>query len=118
MIIILCLYVVALWLVFSKFKLVRWGWLSGTISIAIGGFILATFLALFNYLTPSGRVTVTGRVVEVTPNVTGQIVAIPVKPNVPVKTGDVLFQIDPAPFQYKVAQLKASLAGARQQAEI
>jgi len=99
MVIILCLYVVALWLVFSKFKLVRWGWLSGTISLLVGGFILATFLALFNYLTPSGRVTVTGRVVEVTPNVTGQIVTIPVKPNVPVKTNDVLFQIDPAPFQ-------------------
>ena len=118
MLIILCLYVVALWVVFSKFKLVRWGWLSGTLSILIGAFILAVFLALFNYLTPSGRVTVAGRVVEVTPNVTGQIIAIPVKPNVPVKTGDVLFQIDPAPFQYKVAQLKASLAGARQQAEI
>jgi len=116
--IILCLYVVALWVVFSKFKLVRWGWLSGTVAVVIGAFILAIFLALFNYLTPSGRVTVAGRVVEVTPNVTGQIVAIPVKPNVPVKTGDVLFRIDPAPFQYKVAQLKASLAGARQQAEI
>ena len=54
MVIILCLYVVALWLVFSKFKLVRWGWLSGTISLLVGGFILAAFLALFNYLTPSG----------------------------------------------------------------
>jgi multidrug resistance efflux pump len=118
MVIILCLYVVALWLVFSKLKLVRWGWLSGTISVAVGALILATFLALFNYLTPYGRVTVTGRVVEVTPNVTGQIVAIPVKPNVPVKMGDVLFQIDPAPFQYKVTQLQASLAGAKQQAEI
>src|SRR6266481_1987993 len=118
MIIILCLYIVALWLVFSKFKLVRWGWLSGTVSVLVGVFILAIFLALFNYLTPSGRVTVAGRVVEVTPNVTGQIIAIPVKTNVPVKSGDILFQIDPAPFQYKVAQLKASLAGARQQAEI
>ena len=118
MIIILCLYLVALWAVFSKFKLVRWGWLSGTISLLIGGFILATFLALFNYLTPSGRVTVTGRVVEVTPNVTGQIVAIPVKTNVLVKANDVLFQIDPAPFQYKVSQLQASLAAAKQQTEI
>jgi multidrug resistance efflux pump len=118
MIIILCLYIVALWLVFSKFKLVRWGWLSGTVSALIGVFILATFLALFNYLTPSGRVTVTGRVVEVTPNVTGQIVSIPVKPNVPVKANDVLFQIDPAPFQYKVSQLQASLAAAKQQTEI
>jgi multidrug resistance efflux pump len=118
MLIILCLYIVGVWAVFSKFKLVRWGWLSGTISVVAGVFILAVFLALFNFLTPSGRVTVTGRVVEVTPNVTGQIVAIPVKPNVPVKTNDVLFQIDPAPFQYKVAQLQASLAGAKQQAEI
>jgi multidrug resistance efflux pump len=118
MVIILCLYVVALWLLFSKFKLVRWGWLSGTVSIVVGALILATFLALFNYLTPSGRVTVTGRVVEVTPNVTGQIIAIPVKPNVPVKANDVLFQIDPAPFQYKVSQLQASLAAAKQQTEI
>jgi multidrug resistance efflux pump len=61
---------------------------------------------------------VTGRVVEVTPNVTGQIIAIPVKPNVPVKTNDVLFQIDPARFQYKVTQLQASLAAAKQQVEI
>ena len=54
MIIILCIYLVALWVVFSKFKLVRWGWLSGAVSLLVGGFILATFLALFNYLTPSG----------------------------------------------------------------
>src|SRR3981189_2426458 len=118
MIIILCLYVVALWLVFSKFKLVRWGWLSGPSSLLVGGFILATFLGLFNYLTPSGRVTVTGRVVEVTPNVTGQIVAIPVKPNVPVKANAGLFQIAPPPFQYMVAQLQASLAAAKQQTAI
>src|ERR1700754_591847 len=116
--ILLCIYVVALWLLFSKLKIVRWGWLSGTISLAVGALILATFLALFNSLTPSGKVTVTGRVVEVTPNVTGQIIAIAVKPNVQVKANDLLFQIDPTPFQYKVDQLKASLAGAKQQVEI
>jgi multidrug resistance efflux pump len=116
--IVLCLYLVGLWLAFSKFKLVRWGWASGTVAVLMGAFILAIFLALFNFLTPSARVTVAGRVVEVTPNVTGQIIVIPVKPNVPVKNNDVLFQIDPAPFQYRVAQLKASLAGARQQVEI
>ncbi|WP_235983523.1 HlyD family secretion protein [Bradyrhizobium australiense] len=118
MLIILCLYIVGLWVVFSKFKLVRWGWMSGTVSVLVGALILGVFLGLFNYLTPSGYVTVTGRVVEVTPNVTGEVIAIPVKPNVPVKIGDVLFQIDPAPFQYKVAQLQASLAAARQQTEI
>ena len=83
--IILCLYFAALWLIFSRFKLIRWGWLSGTVSILVGALILATFLALFNYLTPSGRITVIGRVVEVTPNVTGQVIDIPVKSNAPVK---------------------------------
>jgi len=117
-VIILCLYAFAMWAVFSKFKLVRWGWLSGTISVLIGVFILATFMALFNYLTPSGRVTVTGRVVEVAPNVSGEVIAIPVKSNVTVKTGEVLFQIDPAPFQYKVSQLRASLAAAQQQTKV
>ena len=72
MVIILCLYLVALWAVFSKFNLVRWGWLSGTISLLIGGFILATFLALFNYLTPSGRMTVTGRVAQPSRPAAGQ----------------------------------------------
>jgi multidrug resistance efflux pump len=117
-VIILCVYVAAMWAVFSRFKLVRWGWLSGTISILAGALILATFLALFNNLTPSGRVTVAGRVIELTPNVTGQVIAIPVKPNVPVKSGYILFQLDPAPFQYKVAQLQASLAAAKQQTQV
>src|SRR6266851_3622781 len=71
MLIILCLYIVAVWAIFSKFKLVRWGWASGSVAVLVGLLILATFLALFNYLTPSGRLTVTGRVVEVTPNVSG-----------------------------------------------
>jgi multidrug resistance efflux pump len=116
MLIILTLYLVLVWLLFSKLKLVTWGWGSGTVTVLIGAFILAVFLALFNYLTPSGSVVVGARVVEITPNVSGQVIALPVKPNVPVKAGTTLFQIDPAPFQYKVDQLKASLVQAQQQA--
>ena len=58
MLIILSLYVVLIWLVI-KFKLIKWGWLSGTIVVLGGAFILAVFLAMFNYLTPSGSFTVT-----------------------------------------------------------
>jgi multidrug resistance efflux pump len=116
MLIILSVYVVLVWLVFSKLKLVKWGWGSGTVAVLIGAFILAVFLAMFNYLTPSGKFVIVSRVVEVTPNVSGQVLAIPVERNVPVKAGAVLFQIDPQPFQFKVAQLDASLAQAQQQA--
>lgn len=116
MLIILLLYIFLIWLLFSRLRLVRLGWASGAIAVLIGIAILATFLALFNYLTPSGRFVVVSRVIEVTPNVSGQIVEIPVKPNVPVKAGTVLFQIDPAPFKYKVEQLRAGLAQAKLQA--
>lgn len=115
MLIILTVYVVLMWLLFAKLKIVKWGWGTGTIAVLIGAFILAVFLAMFNYLTPSGSFVVISRVMEVAPNVSGEVIEIPVKPNEPVKAGAVLFRIDPAPFQYKVNQLDASLAQARQQ---
>ncbi|MFQ3457344.1 biotin/lipoyl-binding protein [Bradyrhizobium sp. UFLA01-814] len=117
MLIILCLYIALIWLIFSRLKLIRWGWGSGTVTVLIGAFILAVFLALFNHLTPSGSVIVASRVVEVIPNVSGQIISVPVKTNVPIKTGDVLFKIDPVPFENKVRQLEASLAQAQDQAK-
>lgn len=117
MLIILCLYLGLVWLVFSKLKLLKWGWGAGSVTVLLGAFILAVFLAMFNYLTPSGSLTVVSRVVEVTPNVSGQIVSIPVKANVPVKVGTILFQIDQSPFQTKIKQLDASLAQAKQQAK-
>ncbi|CAH1660872.1 HlyD family secretion protein [Chelatococcus asaccharovorans] len=116
MLIILCLYIIVIWLVFSKLKLVKWGWVSGALAVLIGAFILAVFLAMFNYLTPSGSFVVASRVVEVTPNVSGEVIEIPVRPNTPVKAGTVLFRIDPAPYRYKVDQLEASLVQAKQQA--
>jgi multidrug resistance efflux pump len=118
MVIIAVAYLVLVWLLFSRLRLIRLSWFSGTVAAVIGVFILAAFMALLNYLTPTGRIVVGSRVVEVTPNVSGEVIAIPVKPNVPVKAGAVLFEIDPAPFQYKVRQLEAALVGAEQQAKV
>jgi multidrug resistance efflux pump len=115
MLIILGLYALLVWLVFSKLKLLKWGWFSGAVVVLMGGFILAVFLALFNYLTPAGRFVIVARVAEVTPNVSGQVTEIPVKPNVPVRADTVLFRIDPAPFRYKVSQLEAALVQSQQQ---
>ena len=95
----------------------RWGWVSGTVTVLIGVVIVGIFVSLFNHLTPSGRFAVLGRVVDVTPNVSGQVIAIPVEKNVLVKAGTVLFQIDPAPYRFKVRQLAAALAEAQQNVE-
>lgn len=111
-------YFVLVWLIFSKLKLLRLTWLSGSVAAVIGIFIVAVFAALLNSLTPTGPIVVGSRVVEVTPNVSGEVIAVPVKPNMSVKAGTVLFQIDPAPFQYKVRQLEAALVAAQHQTDV
>jgi multidrug resistance efflux pump len=116
MVLIIGLYLVLAWLVFSKLKIIRWGWVSGTVTFLIGLGIVGVFVALLNSLTPSGRIAVAGRVVDVTPNVAGQVIAITPEKNVLVKAGSVLVQIDPEPFRFKVRQLEAALAEARQKA--
>jgi multidrug resistance efflux pump len=103
--------------VFFRFKLLPWNWPWRIVTLVVGCAILAVFIALLNTLTPSGRIAVVGRVVEVTPNVAGTVTSIPIERNQLVKAGTVLFQIDPAPYQAKVKQLQAAVAEARQKVE-
>jgi multidrug resistance efflux pump len=115
-VIIALLYICLAWLVFFRFKLLPWNWPWRIVTAVVGVGILAVFMGLLNYLTPSGRIAVVGRVVEVTPNVAGQVTKIDVQPNVLVKAGAILFQIERAPYEQKVKQLQAALAEARQKA--
>ncbi len=48
--------------------------------------------------------------VHLAPQVSGQIVALPVRNNAIVHRGDVLFQIDPQPFRLQVDQARAQVA--------
>ncbi len=52
-------------------------------------------------------------VVHIAATVGGRIIAIPIAENNLITKGDLLFQIDPAPYKYRVAQIKADLAMAR-----
>jgi multidrug resistance efflux pump len=49
-------------------------------------------------------------VVQVVPEVRGRVVEVPVEGNAPVKKGDVLFRIDPTPFELQVRTLEAQLS--------
>ncbi len=64
------------------------------------------------FWAPSGKAVVMLPTVEIIPNVSGQVIEINVKAGERVKQGDVLFRIDPKPFEYKIKQLEASLAEA------
>ena len=74
--------------------------------------------ALFVWLT-SGRYVSTDNayvqqdMVSVSPDVTGRIVKVNVHENQRVKRGDVLFQIDPAPYRIALDQADAAIAAAR-----
>jgi len=117
MLIIILLYACVAWLVFFRFKLLPWNWPWRIVTVLLGCAIIAVFVALLNTLAPSGRLAVVGIVVEVTPNVAGTVTSIPVEPNVLVKAGATLFQIDPTPYQIKVKQLQGGVAEARQKVE-
>jgi len=107
MVIVVVLYVALVWLLFFKLKWLRWGWLTGIVTVIVGVIVAATFLGFLNYLAPSGRVTVIATVVEMTPNVAGQVTEVDVLPNRPIKAGAVLFRIDPVPFEAKVRVIEA-----------
>jgi len=117
MVIIVLAYILILWLIFFRLRLLPFNWPWRIVSLVIGLCIVAVFLALLNSLTPSGRVVVLGRVVEVTPDVAGRVTSIPVQPNTLVKAGDVLFEIERTSYANKVRQLQAALAEARQKVE-
>ena len=48
------------------------------------------------------------------PDVKGRVIEVPVKPNELLKAGDILFRIDPNPYEFEVAQRRAALAEAEQ----
>jgi RND family efflux transporter MFP subunit len=109
MVIVAVLYAILAWLIFFKLKWVRWGWGTGTVTVILGMLLCAVFVGFLSYLAPTGRVTVISRVVEVTPNVSGQITEISVLPNQLVKADAVLFKIDPAPYEAQVRTIEAQL---------
>ena len=51
--------------------------------------------------------------VLITPDVSGKIISVAVKEGQQVATGDILFQIDPVPFQLALAQARAKLDDAK-----
>jgi RND family efflux transporter MFP subunit len=62
-----------------------------------------------NWGAPQGDVLVVRNSVPIVADVAGEVVDVPVEANAPLKTGDVLFRIDPAPFESQVDALEAQL---------
>ncbi len=80
--------------------------------------LIAAGVALFKYWnyvtnpwTRDGQVR--AQVIQITPRVSGPIVDLPIRDNQIVKTGDLLFQIDPRTFKASLDQARADLDNTR-----
>ncbi|WP_223513817.1 HlyD family secretion protein [Pseudomonas sp. GL-B-19] len=98
------------------FKIFRIPLNKWTVPTAVLGGILIVGAMIFtmNYNHPYSEVARSYFVsVPVIPVVSGIVIDVPVKGNEPLEKGDVLFRIDPAPFEYRVRSIKAQLVSAK-----
>ena len=110
-VILLAIYALFVWLIFFKFKWLKWTTTAAVIVVTIPIISLAAMLLLLNVFAPSALdVRVINYVVQIVPRVTGRVIEVPVEPNQLVKKGEVLFKVDPRPFEYEVQRLEALLA--------
>jgi RND family efflux transporter MFP subunit len=108
MLIVLSFYFLIVWLVFFKFKLLSWsrGWKSVVYGIAIT--IALVVVGALQHYTPGSSIAVVQTDSQlIYPAVSGRVVSVAVHNTQSVNSGDILFQIDPAPFQYQVDKFTA-----------
>jgi RND family efflux transporter MFP subunit len=103
-------------LFFKKLKLFAESVRNISIFVGIGIVMIGAIVFAWWTFAPT---TVDGRsfqyVIPIVPNVKGQVIEVPIEGTQVVKKGDVLFRIDPTPYQFAVDQLKASIAQAEAQ---
>jgi multidrug resistance efflux pump len=110
-------YTAIVWLVFVKLRLLRLTFAWAMLFAAAGPVIFFFVLMAMNFYHPgSSDVQVLHRVVQVAPRISkpGRVSEVVVEANEPLKKGELLFRVDPKPFQFEVSRLEAALAASEQ----
>jgi multidrug resistance efflux pump len=109
-VILLLIYSFFVWLIFFKFKWLPWNFVSQVVVVSLPIFAMTALILVLNVVAPSSSdVRAINYVVQVVPRVTGRVIEVPVEANRPVRKGEVLFRIDPVPYQQQLAALEAKL---------
>jgi len=112
-ILLLAIYAAIVWFVFIKMKWLPWNTGTQVTVVIIPVVALAVMILSLNVVAPSSAdVRVIKYVINVVPQVRGRVIDVPVQPNRLVRKGDVLFRIDPTPYELTVRSLEAQLASA------
>jgi multidrug resistance efflux pump len=111
------IYVSICVVIFKLFRIPVNQWSLST--AALGGiFGIALLLLTMNYNHPfTTNARIYFPLTPILPTVKGRVIEVPVQANTPLKEGDVLFRIDPKPYQYIVDEKKAALADAEQKVD-
>jgi RND family efflux transporter MFP subunit len=104
----LCVYLVLL------FALVRLHVIRFNLFWKVSPFLVLVLLNLGLFIpmgwgAPQGSALVVRNSVAIVPDVAGEVVDVPVEANKPLRAGDVLFRIDPVPFEAQVKAIEAQL---------
>jgi multidrug resistance efflux pump len=113
-ILLLGIYSFFVWLIFIKLKWLPWNIYSQVTVVIIPIVALAVMILTLNVVAPSSNdLRVFRYTVPIVSQVRGRVIEVPIEEgNRPVKKGDVLFRIDPTPYQLQVNTLQAQLANA------
>ena len=111
---LILIYLSFCYVVFKLFKIPVNQWSLAT--AALGGIIgISLLLLVMNYNHPfTNNARIYFAATPIIPGVKGRVIEVPVQGNTTLKQGDVLFRLDPKPYEYIVDQKKALLAEAEQ----
>ena len=111
--ILLGIYSFFVWLIFIKLKWLPWNTSTQVIVVIIPIVGMAALILLLNIFAPSSSdLRVVKYSIPIVSQVRGRVLEVPIEEgNRLVKKGEVLFRIDPTPYQLEVATLEAQLVG-------
>lgn len=110
-------YVALVWLVFFRFRWLKFSIAWGIVSVAVGLHLLIIFMIGLRFMTPYATdAKIIQHTIQLTPRLSQPtlLTTVLVEPNVPVKKGQPLFQFDRRMYEYQVRQLEAQFAKAKQ----
>ena len=112
MIVVLLNVYLALLFILVKMKVVPFNTFWKVSPVIVFLLLMIGLFIPMNWGAPQGSALVVRNSVAIVPDVSGEVIEVAAKANVPLRAGDVLFKIDPVPFQSQVdaigAQLKLS----------
>lgn len=114
-------YCFVLWLIFAKLRLLKFSLPIAIITGSLGPFLIIAWLFCAQYYHPlSTDVRAFQQFVPIIPQLTqaGRVTRVAVEPNKPLKKGDLLFEIDPVPYQNQVDRLTSAVSQAQQAVDL